>query len=61
MSRFYVGNCMGTFTIVDLLGKKPTQYIGNALASSPHRAEYSLYDARAIVDMLNSRERMLNS
>lgn len=56
MSRFYVGNCMGTFTIVDTHGKKPTQYIGNAMASAPHRAEYTLYDARAVVDMLNMRE-----
>lgn len=58
MSRFYVGNCMGTLTIVDEQGKKPTQYIGNAMAIAPHRAEYSLYDARAVVDMLNARERM---
>jgi hypothetical protein len=61
MSRFYVGNCMGTLMIVDTHRPDQANFIGNSMASAPHRAEYTLHDARAVVDMLNSRERMLHS
>lgn len=56
MSRFYVGNCMGTFMIVDTQ-QGTEHFIGNSLATAPHRAAYTLHDARAVVDMLNDRER----
>jgi hypothetical protein len=56
MSRFYVGNCMGTLMIVDSQNKDRSEFIGNSLASAPHRVDYTHGDARAVVDMLNERE-----